>query len=336
MIRVALLILFTSFFLVVKSQVQNEKKDSVTYYQDLSNKLLVKIGINSSFSNLGIKNTNDNSEITLKPIGLVNLAVAVNYKWFGLGVGIGLPANNDEKNKKSNTKKLDLQFNWGSRKFGGDVFFQHYTGYYLSNPGNNWKSDTLPQPLNMQQFAVGAAGFYIFNHKKFSYQASYIRNAIQKKSAGSMLGGMFFNVDASGAEGGFVPYDSLLYTLRDSFPVYAYSSFSYGLSMGYSYTLVISPSFFFNTTLMPGFGIKNIKMETYAFDNGQVITNSISTKKGATARVMFRMSLGYEKNNFLVGVTYHSTQGTIEINNFQFKPGIGSSKIFVAKRFGSK
>lgn len=107
----------------------------------------------------------------------------------------------------------------------------------------------------MKQVAVGATSFYIFNHKRFSYSAPYVRNSNQLKSAGSLLGGVFFNLDAAGSNGGFVPFDSLLITARDSFPIYAYSSASYGVSFGYSYILVISPSFFINLTLMPGVGV---------------------------------------------------------------------------------
>lgn len=335
-VAVLLIISSTSLFGFNYKELEKENDTAIIYYQDLSNQLLVKIGINSSFSNLTIKNTNYNGELIIKPLGQVSMAAAVNYKWFGLGVGIGLPPNQLEKNKKGNTSKLDLQFNLYTKKFGGDVFFQNYNGFHLSNPGNNWKSDTLPQLGKMQQYAVGATAFYIFNHKKFSYQAPYVRNSVQVKSAGSWLGGLFFNLDAAAVDGGFVPFDSLLLTLRDSFPIYAYSSSSFGLSFGYSYTLVISPSFFFNATLMPGFGLKNVSMETYKFENGKVITNAVSTSSGASGRVMFRASLGYQRNSFLMGATFHSSQGTIAVENFEFKPGLGSFKIFIAKRFGQK
>lgn len=315
---------------------KKEQDTTVVYYNDLSHRLLIKAGINSSFSNLSIINTRDNRELIIKTLGQVSLAAAVNYKWFGIGVGIGLPPNEKEKNKKGNTSKLDLQFNLYTKKFGGDVFFQKYNGFHLSNPGNTWKSDTLPQLGKMQQFAVGATAFYIFNHNKFSYRAPYVRNTIQVKSAGSWLGGLFFNLDAAAVDGGFVPFDSLLINLRDSFPVYAYSSSSYGLSFGYSYTVVISPSLFFNATLMPGFGLKNVSLETYKFEKGKVVTNAVSSKSGAAGRVMLRLSLGYEKNNFLIGATFHSSQGTIAIEHFEFKPGLGSFKFFIAKRFGQK
>ncbi|MGE0561818.1 MAG: DUF4421 family protein [Flavobacteriales bacterium] len=311
-------------------------KDSITYYENLSHKLLITTGINSTFSDLTIKNRNDNKELEIKPLGQVSLTAGFNYKWLGLELGIGLPASKIEKEKKGNTTKLDLQLNIYSRRIGADLFLQHYKGFHIDNPRNfsNWKSDTLPQLPQMEQYAIGATAFYIFNHNKFSYSAPYVRNARQIKSAGSLLGGVYFNLDAAASNGGFVPHDSLLITARDSFPIYAYNSTSFGVSVGYSYTLVISPSFFLNLALMPGFGRKQIKVETFKIDSGTVQTNSVATTNGISSRVMFRAAIGYEKNDFAIGTSFYSSQGTIAIRHFEFNPGLGTFRIFVAKRFG--
>lgn len=310
------------------------KEDSVVYYENLSHKLLINTGINSTFSNLNIKK-NGYKELLLKPLGQVSLVAGFSYKWLGLELGVGLPSNQLEINKKGNTTKLDLQLNIYSRRIGADLFLQHYKGFHMDNPRSftSWNSDTLPQLPKMEQYAVGATAFYIFNHKKFSYSAPYVRNARQLKSKGSFLGGVFFNLDAAASDGGFVPFDSLLLVARDSFPIYAYSSSSFGLSFGYSYTLVFSPSFFINLTLMPGLGVKNIKMETYHVDSNFVQTNTVATTRGAASRVMLRAALGYEKNDFIIGTSFYSSQGTIAIRNYEFNPGLGSFRIFVAKRF---
>lgn len=310
-------------------------KDSIVYYENLSHKLLITAGINSTFSDLTIKNKNGNKELDIKPLGQVSFAAGFNYKWLGLELGIGLPPNQLEKDKKGNTSKLDLQLNIYSKRIGADLFFQHYKGFHIDNPRNfsNWNSDTLPQLPKMEQYAIGATSFYIFNHKKFSYSAPYVRNAKQIKSAGSLLGGIYFNLDAAGSDGGFVPHDSLLIAARDSFPIYVYNSTSYGVSFGYSYTLVISPSFFLNLTLMPGLGRKQIKMETFKIDSGAVQTKSLQTTNGVSTRVMFRAAIGYERNDFIIGASFYSSKGTIAIKNFEFTPGLGSFRIFIAKRF---
>ncbi len=312
----------------------NSDKDSVVYYENFSHKLLITAGINSTFSDLSI-NKKGNHELQIKPLGQVSLMAGFNYKWLGLELGVDLPPNQLEKDKKGKTTKLDLQLNIYSQRIGADLFFQHYTGFHLDNPKSfsDWKSDTLPQLPKMEQYAIGATAFYIFNYKRFSYSAPYVRNAKQNKSAGSLLGGLYFNLDAAGSDGGFVPHDSLLITARDSFPIYAYNSTSFGVSLGYSYTLVISPSFFLNLTLMPGLGRKQIKVETFRIDTTGVQTNSLETTNGVSTRVMFRAAIGYERNDFIIGTSFYSSKGTIAIKNFEFTPGLGSFRIFIAKRF---
>lgn len=330
------LFILTLFFISKPLLSANKDKDSLIYYENLSHKLLVSTGINSTFSDLTIKNKIDNKELHLKPLGQVSLTAGFNYKWLGLELGIGLPPSQEEKDKKGNTSKLDLQLNIYSKRIGADLFLQHYKGFHIDNPRNfsNWNSDTLPQLPRMEQYAIGATSFYIFNHKKFSYNAPYVRNAKQIKSAGSLLGGIYFNLDAAASDGSFVPNDSLLITARDSFPIYAYSAISYGISVGYSYTLVISPSFFVNLILMPGIGDKRLKMETFKIDSSVVQTNSVATNNGISSRVMFRAAIGYERNDFVIGTSFYSSQGTIAIRNFEFKPGLGSFRFFLAKRFG--
>ena len=131
-------ILLTSFVLSQNGYSTNSftDNDSIVYYENLSHKLLITTGINSTFSDLTIKNKSDNKELQIKPLGQVSLTAGFNYKWLGLELGIGLPPNQQEKARKGNTSKLDLQLNIYSRRIGADVFFQHYTGFHLDNPNN--------------------------------------------------------------------------------------------------------------------------------------------------------------------------------------------------------
>ena len=68
-----------------------------------------------------------------------------------------------------------------------------------------------------------------------------MRNAIQKKSAGSFLLGAYYNMDyagfLSGASTYFVP-DYFPTEVQDTFPLNAYTAMSYGISFGYTYTFV--------------------------------------------------------------------------------------------------
>jgi hypothetical protein len=54
-----------------------------------------------------------------------------------------------------------------------------------------WDEPYQPQVRNLETFSLGGNGFYLFNSRKFSYKAAYLRNEIQKRSAGSLSTGFF-------------------------------------------------------------------------------------------------------------------------------------------------
>ena len=113
--------------------------------------------------------------------------------------------------------------------------------------------------------------------------------------------------------------------VQDTFDIDFFSSTSYGLAVGYTYSVVIAKKVFMNFSIVPGIGVKDLKTSL----NGI----SRASKKGATARVTYRFAFGYEHRAFLLGLTVCGTQGNIVIDNFDFSPGGGMLKLFVAKRF---
>ena len=180
----------------------------------------------------------------------------------------------------------------------------------------------------MQTFSLGVGGYYVFNNKKLSYKAAYVRNAVQKKRAGSFLLGGFFNLDYAGFEQGATSYFVPAYfptEVQDTFPINSYVSRSFGLSFGYTYTFVFWKRFFANVSIIPGVGIKNL---TVYKTNGEKVE-----KAGGAARFIGRMALGYENKHFLIGLTSYSTTGTFEFENYQIKPSTSNVKFFIAKRF---
>ena len=119
----------------------------------------------------------------------MDLGLAFNYKWFGLGVSYALPSGAHSDSIKGKTTKFDLQLNIYNKKFVVDALYQKYKGFYLANPEafSNWDSTNIfPQLPDMKNHSFGASAYYILNHKKFSYRAAYVRNAVQNKSAGSL------------------------------------------------------------------------------------------------------------------------------------------------------
>ena len=99
-----------------------------------------------------------------------------------MAIAFGLPASAEQERIYGKTTRFDFQLNIYSKKFVVDAFAQQYNGLYIENPNEltTWNQEEFPQRDSMQTNSVGVAGFYVFNNKKLSYKAAYVRNAIQK------------------------------------------------------------------------------------------------------------------------------------------------------------
>ncbi len=333
-----LIILFFITTGVIKSQVELDASavDSTSEeerYIDYSDQLLLKVMSVVKANNLEITNTGSNQSLKLAPYGITSLGFGFNYKWLGLGIAFGLPPSPEDEAIYGKTSRFDFQLNIYSKKFVIDAFAQQYSGFHIENPNQLtlWNETNFPIRDSMQTFSLGGAGYYVFNHKKLSYKAAYVRNAVQKKSAGSFLLGGFVNIDYAGFETGakysFVP-SYFPQEAQDTFDIDGYVSRSFGISFGYTYTLVFWKRFFINFSLVPGVGITNLTI--YKKDLGEV------NKRQPIARVIARVALGYENKHFMLGLTSYTTSGTIEFQNFEIEPSTSNVKFFIAKRFNVK
>ena len=299
------------------------------YYTDLTDKLLIKFTNSIKWTKLDITNKNTNQTLKLSPAGSLALGFVVHHKWLGLGFSYGLPSGAGSDSTKGKTKRFDLQLSIYSKRVVVDALYQKYRGFHVANASSisNWPAhnDSIqPQLPGMENYSLGVSAYYIFNHKKFSYRAAYVRNVVQNKSKGSLLVGPFLNIDAASSVDGFVP-KSLPIELQDTFDINHFSSTSYGLAVGYTYSLVIAKKIFMNFSIVPGLGVKDLRTSLNGVER--------ASKQGLAARVTYRFALGYEHRWFLLGLTLYGTQGNIEIDNYSFSPGAGMLNLFVAKRF---
>ena len=332
----ALFLLFISFS--ARSQVEidadalTDTIDANERYIDYSDQLLIKLMSVVKQNNLEIINVNNSQSLRLSPASISSLGFGFNYKWLGLAIAFGLPSTTEEIQKYGKTQRFDFQLNIYSKKFVVDAFAQQYNGFYIANPSEltTWNQTFFPQRDSMQTFSMGVGGYYVFNNKKLLYKAAYVRNAVQKKSAGSFLLGGFYNLDYAGFEQGarysFIP-DYFPTEVRDTFNVNAYKAASFGVSFGYTYTFVFWKRLFINVSLVPGFGGTNLTI----YSNGQRKTESLGS-----GRFIGRTALGYENKYFLIGFTSYTTTGNVEFENFQIKPSTSNVKFFIAKRFNVK
>jgi hypothetical protein len=301
-------------------------KYDTTRIKDLSQKLSIWFyGIRKNYG-LEIENITTNKTLSFLPNGKTNIGLGFNYKWMGIGIAFAAPWNKNDNDIYGNTKKLDLQVNVFSRTFGLDFSLQYYKGYYLSNPLDflDWQYDYYPQLPEMGTLGAELSGYYFFNNKKFSYRAAFVRNEIQKKSAGSIILGGYLRWDVASTPNGFVPVD-FPDSIESKYDILSYFSGNYGISFGYTYTLVFFKKFFMNLSLVPGVGVK-----TLLFNSKE---KSYRPKGGLAARAVTRFALGYEHKYFYLGLSSIIISSNFEFDNYSISSSSTKFRMFIGKRF---
>ena len=281
------------------------EKDTVPYFTDMSDLLGLRLYLLRKSNNLEI--TNGDQTLKLNPNGLLVIGLGFNYKSIGIGIGLGIPNTAESNQKKGKTNQFDVQLSVYGKSIGIDGFLQIYKGYYNTNPNDfvEWPSDTLPQIPEMRVVSAGVSAFYIFNSKKFSYKAAFVRNMIQNKSAGSVAVGIFGNYDDVNSPDGFIPKE-FPDSLKSQFDLSAFRAISLGVYAGYMYTFVLSKKFIINLSALPGFGAREIRIKT--------LDNKTESKINPAPQFLARSAFGFENRNF-----YITLSASIIVRSFEYK-----------------
>jgi len=304
--------------------VDDEKVDTSIYIIDKTDLLSIRFYPLFKTNSLEIKVPGE--KLIMKPHGTMNLGVGFNYKFLGLGISVGLPSSNEGNQLFGRTKKFDLQASYYGEKLAADGFFQRYKGYYVENPEDlmAWNEPNYPQTEDLRVFSIGGTGFYIFNSDKFSYKAAYLRNVIQKKSAGSFTLGVFAFHDEILSENGIVP-ESLPDSFQVQLNVKEFDATSIGVTGGYMHTFVIKGNFFVNLALAPGIGYRRFRI--VELDNNSFFINT------SGIQLQTKIAIGYEFKRFYLGATSATILRNFKHEDSEINLGAGQLRFTIGKRF---
>ena len=264
--------------------------------------------------------------INMRPNGNTNIGIGFNYKSLGLGISFGRPLRQSSIQRFGMTNRFVVQGSYFGRRIGLDGFIQGYQGYYMVNPQDfiDWNENYQPQVSDLKVYSIGGNGFYIINGKKFSYKAAYLRNEIQKKSAGSLTAGFFVYFDAVDSDKGLIPQE-MPDSIRNDFNLKSFDATSIGISLGYLHTFVIKQNFFINISVIPGLGFR--RLSANSLDGAAGIANKLA------AQLQARGAMGYEFKNFYLGA-----QASLILRSFTYKEykidlGTEQFRFMIGKRF---
>lgn len=312
------LLLFTFFEL---------KAQDSTYVLDYTNKINVKVGLDTNTFSFKTTNISDNTSYELKPNESVRLTTSFHYRFLGLTVGFSPKFLNDnqEEELKGESDINSIRLRLFIKRFVQEFNYYKIRGVYIENTSDyvdDWVKGQDPylqlNGLRIRNF--GGKTSFVWN-KNFSYKALLVQNEKQLKSAGSFVPSLSYSYsELSNPEANFVNNDE--------------RNLDITLNAGYIHNFVFGKdhNFYSSLGIFPGLGIK------FAKTIEKSTTNSIEEIKETHPNFNFegRLNLGYNSDRIFTGlqfnvfgVTYNKNPETrVQDSNVYFQ-------LFFGYRFGA-
>lgn len=232
------------------------------FKEDFSAKIYV-VDKSATFEKENDGRNKDLQEVTYRTNKPMSIGLGVGLKGFSFSFGYGFDVLRDKKRGKTNS--LEFQHHWYGRKWMYDFFLQQHKGFY-NEKRNDDKTYTLHPDIKMNMY--GGSLQYIFNNKKFSYNAAMNQTEKQLKSAGSILAGISLYYSKVRSDTTII-FDKLTSN---------HENLQFGISGGYAYTWVINKRLFLAGSASIGLNMGNNypngffrkKMEFYPTINSRI------------------------------------------------------------------
>lgn len=260
-----------------------------------------------------------------KPNNTYGLGLGVYLFDLGLEFVFPMPQAQDRENLYGNTRASDLQLNILSRRWGGDVVYQRYKGFYYANPDPPVPpGEPYPQRPDIVTENLGINGIYAFNSQRFSLRSSFTYADRQLKSAGGFLvAGSFnlFEIDGDSAIAN--PYFSGLPGQIESFNTLDFRT--YALAPGYGHNFIISKKFFVSLLLALGPAVQDFRFRD---GNGALYADT-----RVNSYVDFRAAIGYSTDRFFTAITVSSQTRNVIFEEIRFSSITTTGRILFGWRF---
>jgi len=265
------------------------------------------------------------------------IGIGANHGFLGVNLGIGVPFLNNDDDKYGTTNYLNLSTRLITRKLYFDLLLQFYNGYYLSNSAvmlRDWPQDGgYLLRGDLRTYSIGLSTHYIFNHKKFSYRASFLQNEWQKRSAGSFLLGGEVYYHVMKGDSSLVPKNLKYNNFFENQHFSQVDIFTIGPTVGYGYTLVVHQNWFLSLSLTLNLALG----ESWLHPDQDYAE---STKSGLTVNIISvpRMAFGYNSEKWCIDISYNNlsqrNQSPYDQDWIQFDTG--NFRLNVVRRFHVK
>lgn len=248
---------------------------------------------------------------------------------FELLVEIAFAVPLDEENSRiyGETRARDWQINMLSKRWGADVYYQKYEGFYKKDSRVTVPSgEPFPQRPDLQTRNFGASGFYVFNHRRFSLRSSFNFADRQIRSQGSFI--LYGTINSFKTM-----EDSVLLSSQVQADIGRGSDFSklkyttLSIAPGYSHNFIWR-KFFLNTTLLTGPAHHWIVYRDQLGD----LHHDISINSTAVVR----FALGYSNDKWFCGTSFSSQARIVKFEDVRVSNNTSLFRLQVGFRFVEK
>ena len=207
-------------------------------------RLTLKVRMNQTGNDFYARGTVNGiySKADLKTSHKTTFSIAGIYR----GIGVGMAIN---PYKWSGAyKDYEFNLNYYSSRLSLDLSYQRSESLAGDIVGN--RGDQRLEAGDVTLKVLNLAGYYTFNHRRFSYPAAFTQSYIQRRSAGSWLAGVSY-------QGGSIETTAALAARSASAPDTRIYIGHLGIGGGYGYNWVLGRKWLLHFSMLPTFVVYN-------------------------------------------------------------------------------
>ena len=206
-------------------------------------RLTLKLRLNQTGNGIHAKGTVNDiySKADLRTSNKTTISLAAIYRGLSVGMSIN-PAK-----LKGVYKDYEFNLNYYSSKISLDASYQR-SSTLAGDIERNGLQRLESGDISMK--VLNLAGYYTFNHRRFSYPAAFNQSYIQQRSAGSWLAGFSY-------QGGSIKTTDELKEKNPNAPEVRIYTGHFGIGGGYGYNWVLGKKWLLHFSALPTFVVYN-------------------------------------------------------------------------------
>lgn len=206
---------------------------------------------------------------------------------------------------------------------GGD-FFYNVSGRYtiLDEDDEKWSVDMDC----FQSKRLQANGYFVFNHRRFSYPAAFTQSYHQKKSCGSFVAGLSLSYEYLEFDAERLP-EEVAERVDASEYAHEISYRSFSVNGGYAYNWVISRRWMMHGSVIPSFSIFKKAIMEFADRTEELKVDKVNVG------CIFRMGVLWDRSRYFGGFTAVITANSLSREPVDMSDFYVRTRMFYGFRF---